>query len=202
MTSTPSANGRAPRPTPRPSMQRIGRMARLVPAAEVVEHVHRRAGGDLAAVGLGERAEDAGHHAEAGVGAHAERRGEARLEQAALAGDPVVEVVEQALVHVEIGLEHLEIPAEGDAQQAGVGHEVDRAARLVVRARAVEGDHVAGAAQREVDAVRPRVGAAVVVEEIVEAPRPSGIMPRNSSRARAAVAAMHASKAASTVSVP
>ena len=69
-----------------------GPRARLVPGPEVVEDVDGRARGDAPAVGLGQAAEDARHDAEAGVGAHPERGGKARLEDAALARDPVVQV--------------------------------------------------------------------------------------------------------------
>ncbi len=54
----------------------------------------------------------------------------------------------------------------------GIGREVDRAARLVVGVRAVEPNVVARARQRQVDAIGPRLGAAVAVEEVVEAPLP------------------------------
>ena len=101
--------------------------ARLVPGAEVVEDVHRRSRGHAAAVGLGERAEDAGHDAKARVGAHAERRREPGLQHAALAGHPFVEVAEQPFVDVQLRVERLQIAAEGDPQQPGIGHVVDRA---------------------------------------------------------------------------
>src|SRR6266852_9191286 len=147
-----------------------GPPARLVPGAEVVEDIDGGARGHLAPIGLGEGAEDAGHDAEARVGAHAQGGGEARLEQAALAGDPLVEIAEEPLVDVEVGIEGLEIAAEGDAEEARVGDEVDGTPRLVVGAGAVEGHVVAATAEGEIDTVRPGLDAPVAVEKIVEGP--------------------------------
>src|SRR5262245_338898 len=84
-----------------------GALARLVPGPEVIEHVHGRAGRDAAAIGLGQGPEDAREHAEARVRAHAERGGEARLEETALARDPLVEVLEQPLVDLQLGIDRL-----------------------------------------------------------------------------------------------
>ena len=155
-------------------MHRMGALRACVPGAEVVQHVDRRARGDAAAIGLGERAEDAGHDAKARIGAHAERRREARLQDAPLARHPLVEVPEQPLVDVELGIERLQIPAEGDAQEPGIGHEVDRPARLVVGARPVEAHVIPDAVEGELDPVRARLGPAVAVEVVVKRPRALG----------------------------
>src|SRR5262249_15534435 len=164
--------GTRAQPHPQALDAQDGASPRLVPGSEIVQYVDGRARGHLAAVGLGETAEDARHDTETRVGPHAERRGEAGLEDAPLAGDPLVEVAEETFVDVEIGVEGLEIAAERDAEQPRVRRVVDGAARLVVRARAVEAYVIARALQLELDAEGPLLGAAVAVEEVVEAPAP------------------------------
>ena len=104
-------------------------------------------------------------------------RGEPRLQHAALARHPFVEIAEQPLVDVQLGVEGLEVATEGDPQQPGIGHVVDRAPRLVVRPRSVEPHVISLAAERQVDAIGPGLRAAVAVQEIMERPLAAGHQP-------------------------
>jgi hypothetical protein len=62
-------------------------------------------------------------------------------------------------------------------EEAGVRHEVDRASRLVVRARSIQADLITGPAEREVDPIRPGLGAPIAVEVVVKRPLAPGHQP-------------------------